>query len=99
MHYGVTLHEGAVLDADAFLMKGAGGAGAHPVAGQPGGRDARPARRPADSGAGAVPRPVLIATLVLAALIALAVSAGVALALSPRPVPPVSSPSTAVPHR
>ena len=85
-----------MLTADSFLMKGEQVA-PHTHCGATRPRDARPARRPA-AVASAPVRPVVIATLVLAALIALAVSAGVALALAPRSVPPGSSSSTAVPH-
>ncbi len=89
---GSRVHEGAVLDADAFLMKGQEVPAHTRWRGNPAAETREPLRRPAARSA-PVPRPVLIATLVLAALIALAASAGVALALAPRPVPPVSSSS------
>ena len=94
---GSIVHEGAVIDADAFLMKGQEVPAHTRWRGNPAAETREPLVAPPT--AAPVPRPVLIATLVLAALIALAASAGVALALSPRPVPPVSSSSTAVPHR
>ena len=97
VHYGTVVHEGAVIDADAFLMKGQEVPAHTRWRGNPAAETREPLVAPPT--AAPVPRPVRIATLVLAALIALAASAGVALALSPRPVPPVSSPPTAVPHR
>jgi non-ribosomal peptide synthetase-like protein len=130
VHYGVTLHEGAVLGADAFLMKGqevppytrwrgnpaAETSGSTPrvgtfaVASRHVGRreSARSSARvgtltgasphvgqrdplvvPSATAAPSVPVWATITTVALAVLIAMAMSAGVALALAPRSVPPI----------
>ena len=86
-----------MLAADSFLMKGEEVAPHARWRGNPAGEMRELLVAPPTVASAPVPRPVVIATLVLAALIALAVSAGVALALAPRLVPPGSSSSTAVP--
>jgi len=81
VHYGVTLHEGAVLDADSFLMKGQ----EVPAYTRWRGNPAAETREPLT--AAPVPASVAarVAVVVLAALVAMAVYAGLAVALAPVP--------------
>ena len=72
---GHVVHEGAVLDADAFLMKGQEVPAYTRWRGNPAAETREPLVAPPTAASAPVPRPVLIATLVLAALIALAASA------------------------
>jgi non-ribosomal peptide synthetase-like protein len=88
VHYGVTMHEGAVLDADAFLMKGQQVPAYTRWRGNPAAETRDPHLAPAQSRSPAA----LVATFALAALILTALPAGVVLALAPRPVPSASVP-------
>ncbi len=84
VHYGVTLHEGAVLDADAFLMKGQEVPPYTRWRGNPAAETRDPLVVVPPSPSQATP----IARLALAMMIVVAMSAGVVLALAPRsPVP------------
>ena len=84
MHYGATLHEGAVLDADAFLMKGEEVPPNTRWWGNPAAETRDPLVALPMSPSPATP----ISRLALAVLIVVAMSAGVVLALAPRsPVP------------
>jgi non-ribosomal peptide synthetase-like protein len=84
VHYGVTLHEGAVLDADAFLMKGQEVPPYTRWRGNPAAETRDPLVALPTSPSPATP----IARLALAMMIVVAMSAGVVLALAPRsPVP------------
>jgi acetyltransferase-like isoleucine patch superfamily enzyme len=95
VHYGVTMHDGAVLDADAFLMKGQETPAFTRWRGNPAAETRDPYVAPPESRSPAA----LVATLALAALIVVAVPAGVATALAPRsvapPVPAVPAPPPA----
>jgi carbonic anhydrase/acetyltransferase-like protein (isoleucine patch superfamily) len=91
VHYGVTLHEGAVLDADAFLMKGQ----EVPAYTRWRGNPAAETRDPHVAAPESRSPAALVATVALAALILAALPAGVALALAPRP-PTSASPTAAV---
>jgi hypothetical protein len=89
VHYGVTVHEGAVLDADVFLMKGQEVPAYTRWRGNPAAETRDPYVAPPQSRSPAA----LVATLVLAALILAALPAGVALALATWPVPPTVAPA------
>ena len=89
VHYGVTVHEGAVLDADVFLMKGQEVPAYTRWRGNPAAETRDPYVAPPESRSPAA----LVATLVLVALILAALPVGVALALATRPVPPAVAPA------
>ena len=87
VHYRVTLHEGAMIDADAFLMKGQEVPAFTRWRGNPAGETRDPHVTPPPR-----PRSTVLATFALAVLIAAAVSTGVMLALAPpQPATPVPS--------
>jgi len=89
VHYGVTVHEGAMLDADVFLMKGQEVPAYTRWRGNPAAETRDPYVAPPQSRSPAA----LVVTLVLAALILAALPAGVALALATWPVPPAVAPA------
>jgi hypothetical protein len=87
VHYGVTLHEGAMIDADAFLMKGQEVPAFTRWRGNPAGETRDPHVTPPPP-----PRSAVLATFALAVLIAAAISTGVMLALPP-PQPATRGPA------
>ena len=93
VHYGVTLHEGAVLDADAFLMKGQ----EVPPYTRWRGNPAAETRDPLVALPTSASPATLIARLALAVMIVVAMSAGVVLALAPRSPVPGPPPTSSVP--
>jgi len=81
VHYGVTLHEGAVLDADSFLMKGQEVPAYTRWRGNPAAETREPlAALPVPASAA-----VKVAVVAVAVLVAMAVYAGLAVALAPGP--------------
>jgi hypothetical protein len=89
VHYGAIVHEGAVLDADAFLMKGQEVPPYTRWRGNPAAETRDPLVALPMSPSPATP----ISRLALAVLIVVAMSAGVVLALAPRSPVPVPSPT------